>query len=373
MSQISGHKALAHLTRLFCLGLSIALLLGGCVSRPLSETSTPAEPSPAQITILYDAFGRSEAMQKDWGYAALVEVSGKRILFDTGNDPGVFAHNVRAAGVDLTNLDFVVMSHRHGDHMAGLNYLLSVNPKVKIYAPKEVFGVFGGSLPGSFYRRDETLSAESRYYDGQAPELMRFGNAWPQANLALVDQTTEVAPGVTLIALVSDAPGTRELKELSLAINTPQGLVLVVGCSHPGIQAILTEAVKINPHIHFVAGGFHLVVAADAVIDKVSTALFETFKVDWIAPGHCTGEPTFTALRKLFGQHYLYAGLGTVLSLDQRNQPAAQPSDAAELAGDDLSGYLELARRSPDVLNTAPFAIAAMQHMSSLLKPALVP
>jgi 7,8-dihydropterin-6-yl-methyl-4-(beta-D-ribofuranosyl)aminobenzene 5'-phosphate synthase len=94
-----------------------------------------------RVTILYDAFGKSPTMTKDWGYSALVEYGGKRILFDTGNNPEVFARNVKAAGVDLTKLDFVVISHRHLDHTAGLNYLVSVNPKVKIYAPKEAFGV----------------------------------------------------------------------------------------------------------------------------------------------------------------------------------------------------------------------------------------
>ena len=70
-----------------------------------------------------------------------------------------FAANVKAKGVDLTNLDFVVLSHRHSDHMAGLGHVLTANPKVKIYAPREGFGIFGSSLPSSFYRKDESLAA----------------------------------------------------------------------------------------------------------------------------------------------------------------------------------------------------------------------
>ena len=61
-----------------------------------------------------------------------------------------------------------------------------------------------------------------RYYNGAPPEIMKFGTVFPGANIQLIDKTTEVAPGITLIALVSDAPGTKELKELSLAINTPR-------------------------------------------------------------------------------------------------------------------------------------------------------
>ena len=107
----------------------------------------------SQITILYDAFGTDPAMTKDWGFSVLVEIAGKRILFDTGNNADIFASNVKAKGIDLTSIDFVVLSHRHSDHMAGLNYVLTVNPTVKIYAPKEGFGIYGSSLPSSFLRR----------------------------------------------------------------------------------------------------------------------------------------------------------------------------------------------------------------------------
>src|SRR6202040_570787 len=299
-----------------------------------------APESKHQITILYDAFGNDPSMSKDWGFSALVEIAGKRILFDTGNDADMFAANVKAKGVDLKTLDFVVLSHRHSDHMAGLNYVLSVNPTVKIYAPKEGFGIFGSDLPSKFYRKDETLPTEMRYYGGTPPETIKMGTVFPGANIQLIDKTTELVPGITLIALVSDAPGTKELKELSLAINTADGIVLVVGCSHPGIESIVAEAAKINPHIHFIAGGFHLVVAQDPAIEKIATTLHDTYKVDYIAPGHCTGEPTFAALQKTFGDHYLYAGLGTTLGVGADPRSQSDPK-TANVPGD-LRSYRTL-------------------------------
>jgi len=277
-----------------------------------------------------------------------VEINGKRILFDTGDDPAILAQNVKAKGVDLKKLDFVVLSHRHSDHVGGFSYLLSVNPKVKIYAPKEGFGIFGSDLPSKFYRKDETLPAEMRYYNGTPPETMKFGTAFPGANFQLIDKTTEVAPGITLIALVSDAPGTKELKELSLAINTQDGMVLVVACSHPGIETIVAETAKINPHIHFIAGGFHLVVAEDAAIDKVASALHDTYKVDYIAPGHCTGEPTFAAMQRIFGDRYLYAGLGTTLDVGA-NQRATNRRSTHVLDESDLRSYRTLLAESDDL------------------------
>ena len=162
---------------------TLLLIVGGRTA--LGSPPQSASPSPAsreQITILYDAFGKPGPMQKDWGYAALVEYGGKRILFDTGNNPDIFAQNAKSKRVDLSKLDFVVMSHRHGDHMGGLAYLLRVNPRVKIYAPKEGFGVYGADLPGTFYRRDAALPVEQRYYGGAPPEILRFGSAWPAAS-----------------------------------------------------------------------------------------------------------------------------------------------------------------------------------------------
>src|SRR6478672_2178100 len=228
--------------------IMVAAGLASIISMAAPALTAAAE-SEGQITILYDACGTDPAMTKDWGFSALVEIAGKRILFDTGDNAEIFAANVKANGIDLTTLDFVVLSHRHSDHMAGLNYVLSVNPGVTIYAPKEGFGIYGSSLPSSFYRKDDSLPPEMRYYDGKPPEVMTFGSAWPNARFELIDQTTEIAPGITLIALISDAPGTKELKELSLAVNTADGLVLVVGCSNAGIDKIVEAAAAINPKI----------------------------------------------------------------------------------------------------------------------------
>jgi 7,8-dihydropterin-6-yl-methyl-4-(beta-D-ribofuranosyl)aminobenzene 5'-phosphate synthase len=285
------------------------------LSTALATSIRPADPNTVQVTVLYDAFGNDRSMEKDWGYAALVEYGGKRILFDTGNNPDILAKNVKAKGVDVTKLDFVVMSHRHGDHMGGLTYILSVNPHVKIFAPKECFGVYGADLPGSFFRKDSTLPADQRYFGGTPPEVMRFGSAWPGANFQLIDKNTEVAPGIHLIALVSDKPGTMELRELSLAMDTPDGVVLVVGCSHPGIDKIVESATALNPRIRLIIGGFHLVVANDQDIEKIVTELHDNFKVEYIAPGHCTGEPAFAAFKKAFADHDLFAGLGTTVKI----------------------------------------------------------
>ena len=337
--------------RFWVIGLAAALtVLPAGLAAESPQPAGASDAKKAQITILYDAFGKPSAMQKDWGFSALVEYGGKRILFDTGDNPDVLANNAKVKGVDLSKLDFVILSHRHGDHIGGMEYLLSVNPKVKIYAPKENFAVVGFSLPGSFYRRDESLAAERRYYSGTPPQVMKFGSAWPRANFELIDAATEIAPGMHLISLVSDKPTTLELHELSLALETPDGIVLVVGCAHPGIDKIVESASTIDKHIHLIVGGLHLVVTKDPEIEKIVTGLHDVSKVDYVAPGHCTGEPAFAALKKAFGDHYLYAGLGTTIALGPTPGSMAEQDSGSTLSmsEDDLASYRALLSRSDD-------------------------
>jgi 7,8-dihydropterin-6-yl-methyl-4-(beta-D-ribofuranosyl)aminobenzene 5'-phosphate synthase len=271
--------------------------------------------TPNRVTILYDAFGRSSTLTKDWGFAALVEYGGKRILFDTGNNAEIFARNVKALGVDLKRLDFVVISHRHADHTSGLSFLLSVNPKVTVYTPDEPFGPFGRGVPNSFYRKDESLTEEMRYFDGKPPETLSAGTPWPKAHFVPVSATMEISPGIFLIPTTSQVPGTLELKELSLAIKTAQGVIVMDGCSHAGVEKILEAVSVVDPHVRVLFGGLHLVKAPDSEAQRIAVALHDQWKLDSIAPGHCTGEPEFAALKKTFADRYIYAGLGTVVTL----------------------------------------------------------
>ena len=264
-----------------------------------------------RVTILYDAFGESKELTKDWGFSALVEHNGKRILFDTGNDAAIFEHNVKALGVDLTKLDFVVISHRHTDHTTGLRYVLRMNPNVTVYVPADDGNGFGGAaFPKTFFRADESLPAKMRYFGGTQPEHFAWGKLYDTGNFVLVNQLTEVSPGIFLIRTISQKKGTLELPELTLAIKRPNGLLLVDGCSHAGIEAILEAASAVDPRTEIVFGGLHLVTTPMEEIDVLVENLKTKWKVQRIAPGHCTGEPAFARLKKAYRENYLYAGLG---------------------------------------------------------------
>jgi 7,8-dihydropterin-6-yl-methyl-4-(beta-D-ribofuranosyl)aminobenzene 5'-phosphate synthase len=262
-----------------------------------------AVPCRAQdkVTILYDAFEESKTLTKDWGFSALVEHDGKRILFDTGNDAAKFEHNMKALSVDLTKVDFVVISHRHADHATGLKYVLRVNPNVSVYVPADGSNGFGGApIPKGFLRADESLPATMRYFGGTQPENLAFGKLYDTGNFVLVNQLTEVTPGIFLVRTVSQKEGTKELPELTLAIKGPNGLLLVDGCSHAGIEAILEAASAVDPRTQIVFGGLHLVTTPLEEIDTLAENLKTKWKVQKIAPGHCTGEPAFARLKKAY-------------------------------------------------------------------------
>lgn len=278
-----------------------------------------ALPFPAnakdRVTILYDAFSDSKEVTKDWGFSALVEHEGKRILFDTGNNAATFEHNVKALGVDLTKLDFVVISHRHADHSTGLQYVLKINPTVTVYAPKESSSQFGGTYPQAFLRAVPSLPAKMRYFDGNYPETLPVGRLYEGGKFMLIDTLTEVSPGIFLVPTISKNPGTLELRELTLVMKGPHGLTFVDGCSHAGIEEILQAATAIDPHFHIVFGGLHLVTTPEDQIDTLVANLKNKWKLEKVAPGHCTGEAAFLRLQKAYGENYYYAGVGSLIDV----------------------------------------------------------
>lgn len=277
-----------------------------------------AKPKPeTRITVLSDAFSRNSKLDLDWGYAALVEHDGKHILFDTGNNAGKFAANVRALGIDLSRLDFVVISHRHGDHTDGLHHLLSVNPNVPIYVPEDEY--FGGPTPPVFFSQPvPSLPRHMRYFGGAVPDVIPHGTPWREARFRPVRGTHEVAPGIRLVANRSQTGAFSETPEVSLVLDTPDGPIVVVGCSHPGIERIVESVNAKQTGVRLIAGGLHLVTTPPAEIQRVGLSLRDKWRVKAIAPGHCTGETAFASFMKIWEAEYTYAGAGTVITVRRR-------------------------------------------------------
>jgi 7,8-dihydropterin-6-yl-methyl-4-(beta-D-ribofuranosyl)aminobenzene 5'-phosphate synthase len=298
-------------------------LVGSAVSlaapfAPRSLCPAGAAEQASRATVLFDAFGAPSGLKRGWGYSAFIEHGGKRILFDTGGNTKDFAANASALGVDLKKLDFAALSHRHNDHTAGLNHVLRENPAVTIYTPAEG-GAFGSPMPprlaAMVKRQVAAVPDDLRYYGGNPPDDNRADPPWEGAHFEQITAPREVLPGFFLIATQSDKPGTREMNEISLLVRTAMGGVVVVGCSHPGIEKILDAVIKIEPRIYSVLGGFHLVDASDAEVTEIVTRLRDKWKIERMAAGHCSGQFAFAEMARIYGANFDHAGVGAVIPL----------------------------------------------------------
>jgi 7,8-dihydropterin-6-yl-methyl-4-(beta-D-ribofuranosyl)aminobenzene 5'-phosphate synthase len=126
-----------------------------------------------------------------------------------------------------------------------------------------------------------------------------------------------------------------EVREISLAIDTPHGVVLIVGCGHPTIQKIIEQTkATTNKPIHLLLGGMHLLPAKDDQIKEIATYLRDDAKVDYIVPAHCTGEPAFVILKEVFGGKDIYAGLGATVVAGREVTAEAEAGQQVKYAMD---------------------------------------
>lgn len=287
------------------------------------------------IVNLYDAFGKDASLTKDWGFSCILKHNGKTILFDAGSNADIFKANVNKLRIDLTKVDIVVVSHSHFDHINGIDYLLTKNPNVKIYLPNDLYAGVSVTtdMSGVEPQVSDSLPKYQQYFDGGPSRftINQSGRFW-NANTDYVKKSQEILPGVTLVATSSryvgyfncypGSNGTAEndcrqsgLPELSLSLKTTNGEVLIVGCSHSGVENIVSETTKaVSKDIDLVYGGFHTVPFDRKKTIEVVDKLKNEFHVQRVAPAHCTGHLAFKILQDKFDTNYLYAGLGSTIN-----------------------------------------------------------
>ena len=270
-----------------------------------------------RVTILNDAFGDHANLEQDWGYSALIEFEGKRVLFDTGDNIEVFRKNAEAMHIDLTHLDMVIITHSHGDHTSGLRYVLAKNPRVKLYVPDDPYFT-GTVLPPAFLSTDARpeLPASMRYFRGGTRPEPRGWQAWTDTNMTAVSESMTIAPHMRLVSLVSEKPAFKGLREISLVLDTPAGPVVFVGCSHPGIERIMASATATDPDkpVSMLVGGLHLLQDSPEQVDTTLDVLADKYHVKTMSIGHCSGELAFLRVKQRWGDRSVYAGLGETIS-----------------------------------------------------------
>lgn len=288
------------------------------------------------LTNVYDAFGKEiKGTTLHFGFSTVVIYKGKLILFDSGTDARIFEKNLKALKMDLRKIDVAIVSHGHYDHIGGFDYLLEVNPKVKIYAPND-FHSLGAPTKFPFRETEpdaaKTLSKDEQYFRGEkvveGMVSVPTGRFW-KSNVEYLTEAKEILPGATIIPTVSKLMGTFikyppfeenpqfvGMPELSLALATEKGEIIISGCSHTTIESIIQETQKIRPgKIYLVAGGFHLIPYSRQYIEDLAKRMRDEYGVESVAPAHCTGHLGFSIFQKQFGDKYKFFGLGETLKL----------------------------------------------------------
>ncbi len=263
-----------------------------------------------KITVLSTMLADGDELG-EWGFAALVEADGRKILFDTGAKTDVVLKNAQTMKIDLSDVTDVVLSHWHWDHIGGL---MTLRRDVMGKRPAALARTHVGE--GFFDSRIGTPpGVELNHMIRTKPEYEQTGGAFVVHN-----KPVELQPGVWLTGpvprkhpernwsgstRVKTAGGTREDTvddDIAMVIDTDRGLVIVTGCGHAGVINIIEHArtsVRAAP-VHALIGGVHLFRASDETLRWTVTKMRE-FGVENFLGAHCTGIETVYRIRQELG------------------------------------------------------------------------
>ena len=258
-------------------------LMGKEILKLLEERKFVPLPVEEKVTIIgvYDNYRVDPNLTTSWGFGCVIRTPDKNILFDTGGDSSILLSNMEKMKIDPNDINIVVISHIHGDHVGGLNGFLERNRDVKVYIPS--------SFPNSIREKIKSYGAEYQDVKGS----MQISNRiWTTGEM-----------------------GTW-IKEQSLVLDTEKGLVVITGCAHPGVVNIAKKTKQILPHknIYIVMGGFHLSGASDSKLRSIIKG-FRDIGVQKVAPSHCSGDRCRELFKEEYKEDYVESGVGKIIIL----------------------------------------------------------
>ena len=273
-----------------------------------------------KITILSTML--SDTHIGEWGFSALVEVDGEKILFDTGSRPNTVFQNAIELNIDLSNIKNVYLSHNHKDHTGGLLFLKTKYPNsfVNAHVGEGIFYSRPNKNGGDHYLLKNKLDLIQEgvkfifhkqpnqiipkvWTTGQIPRKYDEKN-WSQLG-KMIDQNGNMQEDIIP-------------EDQSLFFDTKKGIVLISGCGHAGIINTLEYVSKIFPNrpIYKILGGFHLL-KLDAEKLKWKADKMKSFGVNYFVGAHCTGINSTYILRKFMDStknRVLIGSVGTYIT-----------------------------------------------------------
>jgi len=235
-----------------------------------------------EIQLVVEGSHPWELWMKHWGLSFLID---RTILFDTFANYRALGIKLKKANIDVAALDTVVISHNHWDHIGGLPKLAETRRGMTLYLPPAV---------------NEATRTKLR-----------------ERGCTIVDSSTpqKLKDKILLTGCLATTYDGKEMLEQALTIQTDKGLVLVVGCSHPGIQAMVAKAKALyGGPVRGIVGGLHFMESSKDAIHKAALALKDE-KLEFIAPLHCTGSTAQKIFRDVFGETYRPLKEGDILTI----------------------------------------------------------
>ncbi len=270
-----------------------------------------------KIVTLIEDTAEGSGLLAEHGVSFWIEYGEHKILFDTGQT-GILMRNAEILGINLTETDAIVISHGHYDHTGGLEPVLNVATKAKVYIHPDALdkkyhyagvssrsiGITGGSKKVLVSHADKNPIIWTKGPTEVVPGFFVSGQV-PRTNSFEVEEQD----------FFIDDHGAEpdELNDdQAVYFNTEDGLVVIFGCAHAGIINTLDYITKTTglTTVNTIMGGFHLIGSGKAKISKVIDNL-ERFGVRNISPGHCTGSEAAMEFRKQYPKHCFMCSVGT--------------------------------------------------------------
>jgi len=285
-----------------------------------SVQATPVKVHALKVTVLSTMLVGDLSGIGEWGFSALVEADGNRILVDTGFHPDTVIQNARDLKVDLSNVREAILTHNHKDHVGGLltlrKELMKENPSALsvVHVSTGIFysrpSAHGESNPMIALKKEYEATGGTFIEHEEGVEI--FPGAWltgpvprkyPERNWS-VDGKVQTPAGLVEDTIPEDQ---------SLVLDTPQGLVVITGCGHAGVINILTfaEGKFPNEPVQAIVGGLHLFPASDEQLNWTADKL-KDFKLANLLGAHCTGIEAVYRIRERLGLARQAAVVGSV-------------------------------------------------------------
>ncbi|MCA1605851.1 MAG: MBL fold metallo-hydrolase [Acidobacteria bacterium] len=301
-------------------GFAVIALSAMALGVPAFATAEPAQAVKVTVLSTMLAGDRGRGIG-EWGFAALLEVDGRRLLLDAGERPQTVLRNALELGIDLSHVTDLVITHNHGDHTAGLVTLRRELAKTNARALSRAHvarGIFDRRPGPDGSERNGLLPLKAAY---EALGGVFIEHAGPTQLLPAVWLTGPVPrqypernwSGSGRVQTTGGLVEDTIPEDASIIVDTADGLVVVSGCGHAGVINTFEYARKVvrNAPVLAAIGGFHLFAANDDTLDWTGNKLKE-FGLRYLLGAHCTGIEAVYRLRTMLGLTRNTAVVGAV-------------------------------------------------------------